>query len=68
MNQEPKNCVGNVTDGAENMQDQYNGFSAKLSKVATKQIHMNLVIGDITLKVLQSINLFGILNGWAVFI
>lgn len=59
MNIEPNNCVGNATDGSANMQDQYNGFFAKLSEVATKQIHvwcyahiLNLVIGDITLKVL----------------
>ncbi|KAL4143886.1 hypothetical protein QTP88_006140 [Uroleucon formosanum] len=69
------NCVGNATNGAVNMQGQYNGFSAKLSDVAAKQIHvwcyahvLNLVIGDITLKVLQSITLFGILNGCAVFV
>jgi hypothetical protein len=70
LNIKPNNCVGNATDGAANMQGQYNGFSAKLSDVAAKQIHvwcyahvLNLVIGNITLKVLQSITLFGILNG-----
>jgi len=75
LNIKANNCVGNATDGAANMQGQYNGFSAKLSDVAAKQIHvwcyahvLNLVIGDITLKVLQSITLFGILNGCAVFI
>lgn len=52
-----------------------NGFSVKLSDVAAKQIYvwcyehvLNLVISDITLKVLKSITLFGILNGCAVFI
>ncbi|KAL4103469.1 hypothetical protein QTP88_018845 [Uroleucon formosanum] len=56
LNIKANNCVGNATDRAANMQGQYtyNGFSAKLS--------------DITLKVLQSITLFGILNGCAVFI
>jgi len=72
---DPKKCVGNATDGAANMQGEYRGFSAQLSNVANKQIHiwcyahvLNLVIGDVTNKILQSINLFGILNGCAVFI
>lgn len=71
----PKNCVGNATDGAANMQGAYNGFSIKLSEVANKQIHvwcyahvLNLVISDITCKIVQSIALFGILHGCAVFI
>ncbi|KAL4113073.1 hypothetical protein QTP88_016764 [Uroleucon formosanum] len=74
LNIKANNCVGNATDGAANMQGQYNEFSAKLSNVAAIQIHvwcyahvLSLVIGDITLKVLQSITLFGILNGCAVF-
>lgn len=57
------------------MQGAYNGFSAKLSEVAVKQIHvwcyahvLNLVISDITSKIVQSITLFGILHGCAVFI
>ncbi|VVC43151.1 Ribonuclease H-like domain [Cinara cedri] len=75
LNLDPKKCVGNSTDGAAKMQREYHGFSAQLSNVAKKQIHiwccthvLNLVIGDVTNEILQSINLFGILNGCAVFI
>lgn len=75
LNINPKDCIGNATDGAANMQGAYNGFSAKLSEVAVKQIHvwcyahvLNLVISDITSKIVQSITLFGILHGCAVFI
>ncbi|VVC33236.1 BIR repeat [Cinara cedri] len=57
------------------MQGEYHGFSAQLSNVAKNQMHIRcythvlcLVIGDVTNKILQSINLFGILNGCAVFI
>lgn len=76
LNLDPKKCVGNATDGAANMQGEYRGFSFQLSNVANKQIlniwcyahALNLVIGDETNKFLQSINLFEILNGCALFI
>lgn len=63
------------TDRAANMQRKYNGFSVKLNEVASKKIHvwcytyvLNLVINDITCKIVRSITLFEILNGCAVFI
>lgn len=34
-----KNCVGNSTDGAANMQGQYKGFIALLSAEAPDQVH-----------------------------
>ncbi|KAL4153880.1 hypothetical protein QTP88_001713 [Uroleucon formosanum] len=70
-----KKCIGNSADGAANMQDAYNGFSKKLSEVTLTQTHiwcyahvLNLVICDITNKILQGISLFGLLNGCAVFL
>jgi len=75
LNLDPKKCVRKATDGAANMQGEYRGFSAQLSRVAKNQIHiwcythvLNFVIGDVTNNILKSINLFGILNGCAVFI
>lgn len=75
MNLDPKCCIGNATDGAANMQGVYNGFSTKMSEAAVEQVHiwcyahvLNLVISDITSKIVQSISLFGILQGCAVFI
>jgi hypothetical protein len=75
MNIDPKCCKGNTTDGATNMQSIYNGFSAKMSEAAVEQVHvwcythvLNLVISDITSKIVQFISLFGILQGCAVFI
>jgi hypothetical protein len=50
------------------MQGVYNGFSTKMSKTAVEQIYIwcyahvsNLVMSDITSKIVQSISLFGIL-------
>lgn len=70
-----KNCIGNSTDGAANMQGAYNGFSKKLSEVTLTQTHiwcytyvLNLVICDITNKILQGISLFGLLNICGVFL
>jgi len=70
-----KNCIGNSTDGAANMQGAYSGFSKKLSEVTLTQTHiwcyahvLNLVICDITNKILQGISLFGLINGCAVFL
>jgi hypothetical protein len=58
-------CIGNSTDGAANMQDQYNGFSSWHSKESPRQIHvlcyayvLNLVLGDYTKAVIQSASLY----------
>lgn len=69
------NCIGNSTDGAANMQGQYNGFSALLSSHSPNQVHvwcyahiLNLVMGDTTGVVIESASLFSLLNDLAVFI
>jgi hypothetical protein len=68
-------CIGNSTDGAANMQGQYNGFSSWLSKECPGQIHvwcyahvLNLVLGDTTKAVIQSASLFSLLNDVAIFL
>ena len=68
-------CIGNATDGASNMQGQYNGFNAWLNTFSPGQIHvwcyahvLNLVMGDVTTKAVQVVNLFGVLNTCAVFL
>jgi len=73
LNLDPKNYIRYSTNGAANMQGEYQGFSSQLSQVAAKQIHvwfyahvLNLVVGDVT--IVQFITLFGLLNGCAVFI
>lgn len=55
------NCVGNATDGAVNVQGQYNGFSAWLSKSSPGQVHvwcyshiLNLVLIDSTSKTIPA--------------
>ncbi|CAM4569084.1 unnamed protein product [Leuciscus chuanchicus] len=72
---ELKNCVGNSTDGAANMQGQYKGFSALLSSESPNQVHiwcyahvLILVMGDNTSAVIESASLFSIVNDVAVFI
>jgi hypothetical protein len=67
-------CVGNATDGAANMQGQYNGFTKWLSDVAPHQIHvwcyahvLNLVLSDTTQTTTTSISLFQLLNACAAF-
>lgn len=69
------NCIGNSTDGAANMQGQYNGFSSWLSTESPGQIHiwcyahiLNLVLADTTKVVVESASLFSLLNDIAVFI
>lgn len=69
-----KNCVGNSTDGAANMQGPYKGFSALLSGEAPDQVHtwcyshvLNLVLTDTTGVVVASASLFSLLNDIAVF-
>ena len=51
LNIDVKNCIGNSTNGASNMQGQYSGFSKHLSTVCPDQLHvwyyghvLNLVI------------------------
>ncbi|KAI8742913.1 zinc finger MYM-type protein 1 [Biomphalaria glabrata] len=68
-------CIGNSTDGASNMQGQYNGFNAWLNTVSPGQIHvwcyahvLNLVMGDVTKKAVEVVTLFGVLNTCAVFL
>lgn len=70
-----KNCVGNSTDEAANMQGQYRGFSALLTGESPKQVHiwcyahvLNLVLTDTTGIIVESASLFSWLNDVAVFI
>ncbi|CAI6373604.1 unnamed protein product [Macrosiphum euphorbiae] len=69
-----KNCIGNATDGAANMQGKYNGFSAWLSKSSPNQVHvwcyshiLNLVLIDATSITLPTASLFVLLNDIAVY-
>ena len=69
-----KNCIGNSTDGAANMQGQYNGFTTWLEK-ESPGIHvwcyghvLNLVIADASKAPVQAASLFGLLNSIAVFL
>lgn len=71
---DPEKCIGNATDGAANMQGVYNGFTAWLSKVAPKQIHvwcfshvLNLVITDATKNPVLVANFFSLINACSVF-
>lgn len=75
MNLDVKQCIGNSTDGASNMQGQYKGFSALLSQKSPHQVHvwcyshiLNLVLADTTQSVLASGSLFSLINNIAVFI
>lgn len=76
MNLDLKQCIGSSTDGASNMQGQYNGFSALLNqKSPPNQLHvwcyahiLNLVLSDTTECVLASGSLFTLLNNIAIFI
>ncbi|XP_051796629.1 protein FAM200A-like [Acanthochromis polyacanthus] len=70
-----KNCIGNSTDGAANMQGQYRGFSAWLSKEVPTQMHvwcyahvLNLVMSETTGVVITAASLFGLINEIAVFL
>lgn len=67
-------CVGNATDGAANMQGQFNGFSAWLEKSKPNQVHvwcyahiLNLVFIDSTKSPLKAAALFVTLNDLANF-
>lgn len=70
-----QNCIGSATDGASNMQGQYQGFSKFLSDASPGQIHiwchahlLNLVMIDATNKTIECTSFFGLLNSCAVFI
>ena len=74
LNLDLKNCVGNPTDGAANMQGRYKGFNTLLSKEAPMQIHvwchahvLNLVVTEPTSFVVTSASLFSLLNDITVF-
>ena len=50
----PQNCIANSTDGAANMQGEYNGFSANMQNLNSDHVHiwcyshiLNLVLCDI---------------------
>lgn len=69
-----KKCVGNATDGAANMQGQFNGFSAWLEKLSPNQVHiwcyahiLNLVVIESTKSPLNAAALFVTLNDVAIF-
>lgn len=71
-----KNCIGSSTDGASNMQGQYNGLAAHLKMDDPSHVHvwcyahkLNLLIMDITKtdSCLAGANLFSLLNQMAVF-
>jgi len=69
-----KKCIGNATDGAANMQGQFNGFSAWLEKLSPNQVHiwcyahiLNLVVIESTKSPLNAAALFVILNDVAIF-
>lgn len=69
-----KNCVANATDGAANMQGEYNGFNAWLNETAPNQVHvwcyshvLNLVMSDASKSPLPAATLFTILNSLAIF-
>ena len=70
-----KKCIGSSTDGAANMQGQYKGFSACLTRESPQQIHvwcyahvLNLVLAETTSAVIAGASLFTLLNDIAVFI
>ncbi|XP_069493780.1 zinc finger MYM-type protein 1-like isoform X1 [Ambystoma mexicanum] len=66
--------IGNSTNGASNMQGQYNGLTSWLNKESPCQIHvwcyvhvLNLVLVEGTQASNESTSLFGLLNSCAVF-
>lgn len=68
-------CVGNATDGAANMQGEYEGMSTYLNDVSPGQFHvwcyghiLNLVITDSTCVSITAATLFSLLNAIAVFV
>ena len=70
-----KKYISNATDGASNMQGVYKGFSSLLTKELSTHVHMwcfghilNLVMGDVTGSVVQTITLFSVLNDLAIFL
>lgn len=69
-----ENCIGNSTDGAANMQGQYKGMTAFLTKSSPNQVHvwchshiLNLVLCDATRNPLLVASLFVLLSKCAQF-
>lgn len=74
MNLDNKQCTGNSTDRASNMQGQYKDFSTLLSAKSLNQVHvlcyahiLNLVLTDTTESVF-GVFCFSVMNNIAVFI
>ena len=70
-----KKCIGSSTDCAANMQGQYKGFSACLTRESPQLIHvwcyahvLNLVLAETTSAVIAGASLFTLLNDITVFI
>ncbi|KAL4135492.1 hypothetical protein QTP88_007098 [Uroleucon formosanum] len=68
------NCIANTTDGAANMQGEYNGFSTWLNESSPYQVHvwcyshvLNLVLLDASKLPLAAASLFDLCNSLAVF-
>lgn len=75
MNIDPSKSVGNASDDESNMQGEYNGFSTKLSKANTEQVHiwcyahvLNLVMCDTTNIFISSVSLFGLIRDVEYFL
>jgi hypothetical protein len=74
LNINPNKCVGNSTNGASNMQGQYNWFSKKLNEATKEHVHiwcythvLNLVMCDTTNIFTSSMSLFELIHECAVF-
>ena len=70
-----KQCVGTTTDGAANMQGEYNGFTAWMSSESPLMTNvwcyshvLNLVIIDTMSSTISCESLFGLFNKTAAFI
>lgn len=69
-----ENCIGNSTDGAANMQGQYKGMTAFLTKSSPNQVHvwchshlLNLVLCNATKNPISVSSLFVLLSKCAQF-
>ena len=74
QNTDVSKCISDSTDGASNMSEQYNRFTAFLEKESPGHIHswcyahvLNLVLGDVTTTNHASISLFGLIEKFVVF-
>ena len=70
----PQNCIANSTDGAANMQGEYNDFSANMQNLNSDHVHiwcyshiLNLVLCDILNANLKAASLFSLLNSISSF-